>query len=87
MTEGTEKKERKPRRQYGYAPTARIKLVPEKEHNYRGKRKAWYATVAAFEGKTVAEWEASELPQEPKGKPRGYLRFFTEDGTVVLEAA
>jgi hypothetical protein len=86
MTEVAEKKERKPRRQYGYAATSVIKLVPEKEHSYRGHRKAWYERVAAFEGRTVAELEA-ECPADPKNKPRGWLRFFTEDGTVVLEAA
>jgi hypothetical protein len=88
MTDATtEKKTRKPRVDYGYAPTSRIRIVPEKEHNYRGHRKAWFESVAAANGQTVAEWEAMNTLKDEKNKPRGWLRFFAEDGTVVLDKA
>lgn len=78
------KKTRAPRKNYGYAKDAVITLVPEVSHNYRGKRKAWYESVSAYAGKTVEEFTKNVGGDE---KPRGWLRFFCEDGTVSLYKA
>lgn len=83
----TEKKTRKPRVDYGYAPTSRIRIVLEKDRNYRGHRKAWFESVAAANGMTVAEWEACNTLKSDKNPARGWLRFFAEDGTVALDKA
>lgn len=86
MTEAVAKKTRKPRRPYNYSPNSIIGLT-EKSRAYRGKRKVWFDSVAGAVGKTVAEWEASCGMGGEKNPPRGWLRFFTEDGTVELKSA
>lgn len=76
----TEKKTRGPRKDYGYAKDAVIQLT-EKSTNYRGQRKALYEILAEANGKTVAEYEAGVK------NARGWLRFFVQDGAVVLNKA
>jgi hypothetical protein len=78
-------KPRAPRQNYGYRPDAVIELVAGKEIKYRdGNRKAWYDSIAPFAGRTVKEWEESRKGE--KDAPRGWLRFFVQDGAVVLKA-
>lgn len=82
-TAGGEKKERAPRQDYGFAPNAVIG-VKEGEVKYRGKRKEWYDSVASFAGKTVKEWTDHRKTEVENDPPRGWLRFFVQDGTVTL---
>ena len=90
--EPSEKKPRAERKDYGYDKTAVISVAgTEKSAAYRGQRKEWYDSVVEFDGKTVAEWEASrEGATNKKGtieQPRGWIRFFVQDGCVSLAAA
>lgn len=75
------KKERAPRADYGYSPTSLIQIVKDKDNAYRGKRKEWFDKLVAAEGKSAATFL-----EENKGDdaPRGWLRFFVQDGTVTL---
>lgn len=76
-------KERTPRKDYGYKADAVISLVEGKEIKYReGNRLNWYNSVKEFAGKTVKEWE--ETRKGEKDPPRGWLRFFVQDGAVTL---
>lgn len=75
-----QKKPRAPRKDYGYAKDAVIRLT-DKSPSYRGNRKSWYATLVEANGKTVAEWEAGQE------NARGWLRFFVADGAVELTKA
>lgn len=75
---------RKPRQNYGYNENAIITLSG-KEGKYRGVRKAWFESLMAFNGQTVKAWEESR--KNEKDPPRGWLRFFVQDGTVTLVAA
>ena len=75
------KKERAPRTNYGYAENSTIVLTG-KENKYRGARKAWFDSIVPFAGKTVKEW--TESRKNEKDPPRGWLRFFVQDGTVSL---
>lgn len=77
------KKERAPRANYGFAPTSVISLTG-KENKYRGARKEWFESITPYVGKSVAEWVESRKAQ--KDPPRGWLRFFVQDGTVALTA-
>lgn len=79
------KKDRAPRTDYGYHGEAKLGLVSGKEIKYRGHRLAWFESVKPFEGKTVKEWEESRKAE--KDTPRGWLRFFVQDGTVALTGA
>jgi hypothetical protein len=79
------KKERAPRQNYGYAETSLISLTG-KENKYRGARKKWYDSVVALAGKSVKEWSDSQKAAGEKDPPRGWLRFFIQDGTVALIA-
>lgn len=79
------KKERAPRTDYGFSPDATIALVEGKGDKYRGHRKDWYDTVKAHEGKKVGEWIAA-TKKEGGDPPRGWLRFFVQDGAVTLTA-
>lgn len=74
---------RAPRVPYGYADSSVITLTG-KDGKYRGARKAWFDSVIAFNGKTVKEWEESRKAE--KDPPRGWMRFFVQDGTVSLVA-
>lgn len=77
------KKERAPRTDYGFRPDAVIGLVEGKGDKYRGHRKDWFETVKAHVGKTVTEWVAA-TKKEGGDPPRGWLRFFVQDGAVTL---
>jgi hypothetical protein len=79
------KKERAPRQNYGYAETSLITLTG-KENKYRGARKAWYDSIVAHAGKSVKDWGDAQKAAGQKDPPRGWLRFFIQDGTVSLLA-
>ena len=78
-------KVRNPRKDYGYAEDAVISIVPDKDNAYRGKRKEWFDSIAAAQGQTVKAW--AEGKGSEKDPPRGWLRFFVQDGTVALSKA
>lgn len=84
-----EKKERAPRKDYGYRVGAVIRINKDKETNYSGQRQAWYESLVKFDGKVVQEWEESmKGTKNNQGKvqsPRGWLRFYVLDGSVALE--
>jgi hypothetical protein len=75
------KKERAPRTDYGYAPNAVIEIVKDKDNAYRGKRKEWFDKVQAAQGQTAAQFLDANKGDDA---PRGWLRFFVQDGTVAL---
>jgi hypothetical protein len=76
------KKPRAPRKDYGYSPASIIKVDKEKEVNYKGKRGDYYKLLVANDGKTVNDFEGAA----PAGdSPRGWLRFFVQDGACSLE--
>lgn len=79
------KKERAPRTDYGFSPDATIALVEGKGEKYRGQRKEWYDTIVAHAGKKVSEWIGA-TKKEGGDPPRGWLRFFVQDGAVTLSA-
>lgn len=83
-----EKKERAPKADYGFKKGATIKLTG-KDQKYGGQRLEWFETFAAFEGKPVEEWIAARQGIKNGAgtlqSPRGWLRFYVQDGTVVLE--
>jgi hypothetical protein len=78
-----EKKERAPRQDYGFAPTAKITVV-ETEKKYRGQRGEWYDLLKAANGKTVEQF--AESAKKMKDPARGWLRFFVQDGACTLTA-
>ncbi len=84
------KKDRKPRKDYGYSKESVIELLaqPEDKKAYHGQRIEWYESVQKFNGKTCAEFvEARKAIKSPKGvvqNPASWLRFFVEDGVVKL---
>ena len=76
-----EKKERAPRKNYGYHLDAKISMT-DKENKYRGQRKEWFDILSSQNGKTVKDFlTACEGRKDP---PRGWLRFFVDDGAVTL---
>lgn len=75
---------RAPRVNYGYNENAIITLTG-KDGKYRGARKAWFESVQAAQGTSVKAWEESRKSE--KDAPRGWLRFFVQDGTVSLVSA
>lgn len=77
------KKDRAPRTDYGFRSDATISVLEEKGAKYRGHRKDWFETVKAHAGKTVETWVAA-TKKEGGDPPRGWLRFFVQDGSVVL---
>lgn len=79
---GKEKKARAPRKEYGFDPEATITLPKEKKA-YRGKRQEWYEKLAKYENKKVSQFLESN---QGKDSPRGWLRFFAQDGSVNLVA-
>lgn len=76
------KKERAPRKEYGFHKDAVIALVESEAVKYRGQRKEWYESITAFAGKTVGDFLESK--KDSKDPPRGWLRFFVQDGSVTL---
>lgn len=77
------KKERAARSDYGYRADAVIAVNEEKGAKYRGHRKDWFETIKAHVGKTVGDWTTA-TKKEGGDAPRGWLRFFVQDGSVVL---
>lgn len=77
------KKERAPRQDYGFKSDALIAVNEEKGAKYRGHRKDWFETVKAHVGRKVEEWIAA-TKKEGGDPPRGWLRFFVQDGSVTL---
>lgn len=75
-------KPRGPRQDYGYSADSTIVIVKDKENKYRGARKAWFDSIVGFDGQLVKSWEESRKAE--KDPPRGWLRFFVQDGTVSL---
>ena len=76
-------KARTPRVDYGFSPDSVIRVAKEKEAKYRGHRKEWFDTLVKFDGQKVSAW--FESCKERKDPPRGWLRFFVQDGSVSLE--
>ena len=65
-----EKKDRKPRKDYGYSKESVIELLvlPEEKKAYHGQRIDWYAAVQKFNGKTCADFvESRKAIKSPKG--------------------
>lgn len=77
------KVERAARTDYGYSAESVIRVVKDKENKYRGKRKEWFDGLVAADGQTVASWAAGKGGE--KDPPRGWLRFFVQDGTISLD--
>ena len=78
------KAKRAPRQDYGFKPDAVIVLTG-KEIKYRGARKSWFDSVAGFNGQTVKAF--TDAYTDSKESPRGWLRFFVQDGAVSLVQA
>lgn len=82
------KKPRAARADYGFSPDSTIHIVKDKDNKYRGQRLDWFNKIVAFEGKKVSEFMTKyEKAQTSKGTadpPRGWVRFFVQDGTVTL---
>lgn len=84
------KKERKPRKDYGYSKLSVIEVLPKAEDAkpYHGQRTDWYEAVQKFDGKTCNEFvEARKGIKSAKGtvqNPASWLRFFVEDGAIKL---
>lgn len=76
-------KPRNPRTDYGYSPDSIIRVVEGKEAKYKNQRKEWFDSIVASNGRKVSDWEATRKDQ--KDPPRGWLRFFVQDGAVSLE--
>lgn len=76
------KKERAPRQDYGFAKDATIAVVETEGKKYRGQRGEWFQSLVEFNGKTVGDWLESK--KDSKDPPRGWLRFFVQDGSVTL---
>lgn len=81
------KKERAPRTDYGFAKDATITVVPEKGATYRGQRKEWFELLSQFNGKSVNEFFEAAKAAGKKDPPRGWLRFYVQDGAATLTAA
>lgn len=76
-------KPRAPRTDYGFHPDAVIGLVEGKEIKYReGNRLNWYNSVKEYAGRSVKDWVDAKKGE--KDAPRGWLRFFVQDGAVSL---
>lgn len=82
--EKKETKPRTPRTDYGFSLDSTIRIVKGegKENKYRGHRKEWYDSLVKFENQKVSAWADSR--KDLKDPPRGWLRFFVQDGTVSL---
>lgn len=83
------KKARAPRTDYGFAPTSVINLVEGADvAKYRGARLDWYNRLKAAAGQTVQQFlDANQGVVNGKGQsepPRGWLRFFVQDGAASL---
>lgn len=87
-TPAKEKKPRAPRTDYGFSPEATIGINKEKAAKYRGQRLEWFNRISAFDGQKVAgfltKYENAKTAKGSDDPPRGWVRFFVQDGTVVL---
>jgi len=78
-----EKKARAPRADYGFRPGATIHMTEEADgKKYRGKRGEYFTVLKACDGKAVEIFEKKAPEGDP---PRGWLRFFVQDGACELE--
>lgn len=80
-----EKKPRAPRQDYGYHKDATIRVTKFEEgkgKNYRGQRLEWYEKLQKADGKTAGQFEEAN---KGKDSPRGWLRFFVQDGAATLD--
>lgn len=77
-------KTRAARRDYGFTPGCKIVLSEEK--TYRGKRGDVYQILRKFNGKPAEKFFEAIQPMLENEAPRGWLRFYVEDGAVVLAA-
>ena len=82
-TEGTVKKSRAPRKDYGYAVDSTIKVIRKEGEapSYRGQRAKWFERVVNSEGSTVSDFVKAHAGED---SPRGWLRFFANDQTIKL---
>ena len=82
------KKPRAARADYGFSPDSTIVIVKDKDNKYRGQRLDWFNKIKTFEGKKVSEFmtkfEKSQTAKGTADPPRGWVRFFVQDGTVTL---
>ena len=82
------KKPRQPRADYGFTPDSTIHIVKDKDNKYRGQRLEWFNKIKEFEGKKVSEfmtkYEGNKNSKGANEPPRGWIRFFVQDGTVTL---
>ena len=75
-------KPRAPRKDYGFKTGATIKITEDgTKKTYRGKRKEYFDRLLAADGKTVEEFTSACPEGDP---PRGWLRFFVQDGAAEL---
>lgn len=80
------KKTRAPRQDYGFNEAAVItKTGKDVKYRMNGKRRSWYESVTGFEGQTVKAY--LDAYADSKESPRGWLRFFVQDGAISLVAA
>lgn len=77
-----EKKARAPRKDYGFALDATIRLT-DGEKTYRGKRLEMYEALKKSNGKTVQHFLDNN--KNEKDPPRGWLRFFVANEAATLE--
>lgn len=78
--EPAEKAARAVRQDYGFLPGAIITVV-EVENSYRGQRLSYYEALKKADGKTVEKFYELCPEGDP---PRGWLRFFVQDGAATL---
>ncbi len=84
------KKERKPRKDYGYSKESKIEVLTRAEDAkpYHGQRVDWYESVKKFDGKTCNQFvESRKGIKSAKGvvqNAASWLRFFVEDGAIKL---
>ena len=84
------KKERAPRKDYGYHKDAKIQVLkrPDDAKPYRQMRQFWYELVVKANGKTCAQFvECNKTHKSEKGvvqNPASWLRFFVEDNAIKL---
>ena len=81
--ESEKKASRAPRQDYGYRKGATIHLTDEAENKkYRGKRGEYFEILKKCDGKSVEDFDKKCPDGDP---PRGWLRFFVQDGAAELE--
>ncbi len=67
---------------YGFLPGAKISLTEDAaKKGYKGKRLEYFERLKAANGKTVEDFAGACPKDDP---PRGWLRFFVQDGACTL---